>query len=392
MRYRVAQHDVTPAELVTALKTKLENPCTKPEVIVLSLELLYMACCRRKSDWDLDMQSVASLGAGKATLEWLWEDMDQWAAAITNFDFTKHLCFFLLAEGREHHVWEMLEHGELPYAPRHKVHAWRGILFRSLLSAKILIGHHLHQSIDDAISAFFVLQEKKTLGDAILATLHTSKYPAEVEILKGMQSPLSAKTNPVLWDMFCDAYTEPTLRVRFGHARRIAMMHLFHPTSPNPEPVLDYIREHFPTDNHSFPGRDSKRDATQFALAMWPQVVRVLDSQRRKQDMEWLSRTRVLHNLNDVMLQLPRQKHKPLSMEDHRFADQEVGERETEWTRVIIGPDDKATTDASSDAATTAGNWPKPLEWQAPKRFQLKYAFNPMESLNDKLPEESGRD
>lgn len=392
IRHRVAQHDVSPYELAMSLKSKLESPFTKPEVIVLHLELLYMACCRRKADWQPDMRNVANLGVGKPILEWLWEDMDQWASAIVNFDFTKHLCFFLLAEGREHHIWEMLENGEMPHTHSDRRHAWRGILFRSLLSAKILIGHHLHGSIDDALATFFVLEQKKNQPVPLTSTLQTSKYPAEVEILRAMQNDLSADTNSALWDQFCEAYSRPSLRERPSRARRIATMHLYHPTSPNPGPVLDYIQEHLTKSTDDLPGPDSEREAVQFALAIWLRLIRLLESQGRQEDIEWLSGIRQRHDLDTMMLRLPRKKDKPISMNDDPSRDQDMRERAREWVRVDPDSNDVRGNNAPRDAADVL-SFPRPLAWQKVNRYKhsQERAFDPTTSLDDRIVDDSER-
>lgn len=258
----------------------------------MELEFLHIACEKRKSEWDPEMQYVAKLGAGKAVMKWLRSDPAQWSAAMKSYTFRKNLCFFLLAEGREGQIWELLESVQWQNAPLDVQHEWRGMLFGSLVRAKIQIGQQLHGNIDDAIGTFFALERKKNALRARDTTKEITKWPAEVQIARSMPRSHSAKTNSVLWDMFYESYIEETTQVRNDYERNVALIRLFHPTRPDPDPAYDYIMRSFMEEER----QETPEGAFKFTIDAWTRMTKVLQARGYKEDLIRLSRLQSLSN------------------------------------------------------------------------------------------------
>lgn len=304
------QQEANLEKLTESLKSKLDNQLVPSEVIAMELEFLHIACDKRKSEWDSEMQYVAKLGVGKEIMKWLRSDPAQWSAAMKSYAFRKNLCFFLLAEGREKQIWELLESVQWQNAPLDVRHEWRGMLFGSLVRAKIQIGQQLHGSIDDAIGTFFALERKKNAPRARDTTKEITKWPAEVQIARSMRHAHSANTNSVLWDMFYESYIEETPEVRNDYERNVAMIRLFHPTRPDPGPAYDYIIRHFLEEER----QDPPEGAFKFTIDVWARMTKAIQARGSQEDFIRLRRLQGLshrlqdrYGVKDKSLRMPKQ-------------------------------------------------------------------------------------
>ncbi|KAK4611813.1 hypothetical protein CLAFUW4_12697 [Fulvia fulva] len=233
------------------------------------------------------------------TLKYIWSDTRLWNPiacvdnhalfSLSGFSIYENLHDLVLEWARAH---VPIEQSEQFLGPDN---VWRGYLVRSMLSA--LNACETGNSADQVLETFFKVKDWKRAalteqppGPAMPIGLR----PAMFEIFNALTSGVKARTSPALYDRFQRFCLD---QIILGHTRNglqrnqvslaMARLALHHPTRPDVDPAIDYIR-------HLLQSKDAG-DALVWAMEhvtkkFIEETHRVLERQQRQADCVWVER------------------------------------------------------------------------------------------------------
>lgn len=202
----------------------------------------------------------------KVALQQVWEDNAGWVDLVLNdFQTQFRLCYVVAAEGLDDFIVNWLKIG-LPEDVIGTVDAkgqgvWRGRLLRNLVQAHLMLSYD--RSADRALQLLFATrnewelaatafnqQRRANNGSAtsIPPFLSLSFFPACQEISGKLPTGAYPRTSSQLFDRFIATHRQlrgRTLRRNRYDDLTDARLHLFHPSKPDANPVVTYMRRMF---------------------------------------------------------------------------------------------------------------------------------------------------
>ena len=189
-------------------------------------------------------------GLGALILSWAWNDAQRWADVLRNdILLFQALCYFLVSEGREAYVLSLLkikEPANVNLRP-----AWRGILFRTLVHAKLETT--LGTSADSTLGLFAkvrseVLQYRATdtwdrTSDSTYETM--SFWPALTELTSALGSGTWPGTTPSKFWAHMQNYTfaSTVKEIQIDLSRNSLRVHL--PDARDHHLPLAFLKDRF---------------------------------------------------------------------------------------------------------------------------------------------------
>ncbi|KAH0371916.1 hypothetical protein KCU65_g1455, partial [Aureobasidium melanogenum] len=224
---------------------------------------------------------IARYAAGSRALRWLWTSAHTRSLSFAlDARFCTHLAFFLIYEGKESALWELID---TPVATSANLTAKEASMRKGLLLSSIVKTHLSapDKSLDSALSAFFRALDTSQ-------TSHASITHAGVQLTGALvKFGHFSDSDVALYDKFIDAVPRWTKKHPDRAIYRIANLTLHHPTTPSADPALDFIRELRPLASHPFlnPNTASQRTTV---FAFFFDTVKVLQEQERFDDALWV--------------------------------------------------------------------------------------------------------
>lgn len=220
-------------------------------------------------------------------------------------ELVSHLCILLVGEDLDDYIYAWMRQ-DLPGLPADSdpaAHAWRGALLRCLVSAHLYL--QSDRSADSALLAFFkgvefvvgARQRKHTESRTDIAARSISLWPGEVLLDKHSGSGYFPRTDTRLYDQFF-AFTASNKVKLGGKALTLARAQLHHPSKPDPQPTLAFLRAFSSDTEKIMPTKTGERSSfgvfyldTSHALISRGQVV----------DGQWvLSSMRELYSASEI--------------------------------------------------------------------------------------------
>ncbi|KAI4722897.1 hypothetical protein E4T48_00945 [Aureobasidium sp. EXF-10727] len=224
---------------------------------------------------------ITRYAAGSRALRWLWTSAYTRSLSFAlDARFCSHLAFFLIHEGKEAALWELID---TPVATSPNLTAREASLRKGLLLSSIVKTHLSgpDQSLESALSAFFRALDTSQ-------TSHASTTHAGVHLTQTLvKQNLFSQSDVALYDKFIDSVPRWTKNHPDRAIYRIANLTIHHPTTPSADPALDFIRELRPLASHPFlnPSTASQRSTV---FAFFFDTVALLQKQERYDDALWV--------------------------------------------------------------------------------------------------------
>lgn len=224
---------------------------------------------------------IARYAAGSRALRWLWTSAHTHSLSFAlDARFCSHLAFFLIHEGKEAAVWELID---TPVATSANLTAKEASMRKGLLLSAIVKTHLSgpDKSLESALSAFF-------RGLDASQTSHASISHAGVHLTNALvKLGHFSDSDVALYNKFIDVIPRWTKKHPDRAIYRIANLNLHHPTTPSADPALAFIRELRPLESHPFlnPTTASQRSTV---FAFFFDTVKLLQKQERFDDALWV--------------------------------------------------------------------------------------------------------
>jgi len=217
-------------------------------------------------------------------LLFLWEHSSIWRRFLDQaFESQLVLCEYAYHQGLETYIsdWiaaEVPEHNESHYQCSIPAEAWRGMLLRSLVSARLSCA--ADNSADTAIELLLVMAQKKSetkLAFRAWISTNSSKLPtsgvrflsilpAVVSITSALCSEKSTATSSELFDQFFEVQNHANFKVTpFERDYNNATLAQWHPTRPNPDFMLDFLRTHYVDEGGKLSMKNAPKDAKSYS-------------------------------------------------------------------------------------------------------------------------------
>ncbi|KAI5255731.1 hypothetical protein E4T42_01790 [Aureobasidium subglaciale] len=219
--------------------------------------------------------------AGTRVLRWLWTSGQTHSLSFAlDARFCNQLAFFLIHEGKEAALWELID---TPIAASSNLSLKensrrKGLLLSSIVKTCLSAPD---ESLESALSAFFRALEASHSSHASIS--HAGVYLTQA--LPKLN--YSSESDVLLYNRFVEAIPRWNKKHPDRAIYRIANLALHHPTTPSADPALDFIRELRPLASHPFlsPSTASQR-STVFAFFFG--TVKLLQKQSRFDDVLWV--------------------------------------------------------------------------------------------------------
>ncbi|KAG9762764.1 hypothetical protein KCU73_g1763, partial [Aureobasidium melanogenum] len=224
---------------------------------------------------------IARYAAGSRALRWLWTSAHTRSLSFAlDARFCSHLAFFLIHEGKEAALWELID---TPVATSANLTSKEASMRKGLLLSSIVKTHLSGpvKSLESALSAFFRALDTSQTSHASITHAGVQLTGALVKFGRFSDSDVA------LYDKFIDAVPRWTKKHPDRAIYRIANLTLHHPTTPSADPALDFIRELKPLASHPFlnPTTASQRSTV---FAFFFDTVKLLQKQERFDDALWV--------------------------------------------------------------------------------------------------------
>ncbi|CAD0108301.1 unnamed protein product [Aureobasidium uvarum] len=224
---------------------------------------------------------ITRYAAGSRALRWLWTSAYTRSLSFAlDARFCSHLAFFLVHEGKETALWELID---TPVATSPNLTAKEASIRKGLLLSSIVKTHLSgpDQSLESALSTFFRALETSHTSHASIT--HAGVYLTQALVKLG----LCSNSDVALYDKFIDSIPRWTKNHPDRATYRIANLTLHHPATPSADPALDFIRELRPLASHPFlnPSTASQRSTV---FAFFFDTVTLLQKQQRFDDALWV--------------------------------------------------------------------------------------------------------
>ncbi|THW09828.1 hypothetical protein D6D26_00128 [Aureobasidium pullulans] len=224
---------------------------------------------------------ISRYAAGTRALRWLWTSASTPSLSFTlDARFCNHLAFFLIHEGRESALWELIDTPVPTSANLSSREASRrkGLLLNSMVRTHLSAPDH---ALASALSAFFRALDTSHLSHA--STSHAGSYL----IQNLVKLTISSASDVTLYDQFVDAIPRWNRKHPDRAVYRIANLKLHHPTTPSADFVLDFIRELKPLAAHPFlsPSTNSQKSTV---FSFFFNTVKLLQKHNRFDDALWV--------------------------------------------------------------------------------------------------------
>jgi hypothetical protein len=224
---------------------------------------------------------ISRYAAGTRALRWLWT-----SAATPSLEFAldsrfcNQLSFFLIHEGRETALWELID-TPVPASANlstREAGKRKGLLLASMVKTHMSIPTN---SLQSALDTFFRALDTSNSSHAAMS--YAGLYLTQALLKLTISSP----TNVALYDRFVNAVPRWNKRRPDRALFRIANLTLHHPTTPSADPALDFVRHVKPLASHPFlePSTSSQESAV-FAFLF--DSVKLLQKQSRFDDALWI--------------------------------------------------------------------------------------------------------
>lgn len=224
---------------------------------------------------------IQHYAAGTRALRWLWTSASTPLLSFAlDARFCNQLAFFLVREGRENALWELIE-TPVPASANlssREVSRRKGLLLSSMIKT-FMSGPD--SSLSSAIAAFFRALDASHSSHASISQAGAYLTQALVKL------NLSASADVKLYDQFVESVPRWNKKHLDRAIYKIANLKLHHPTAPSADDALNFIRDLRPLASHPFlqPTTSSQRSTV---FAFFFDTVKLLQKQGRYDDAIWV--------------------------------------------------------------------------------------------------------
>ena len=240
---------------------------------------------------------------GSLTLRWLWSQDMRWVTLMhQDIMFLTTLVYYLVAEELDEFVVGWIK-AELPAGvssmfSEDSVDRWRGQLLRALIGAHLDLA--FGGSADRALQALFrvrdgVTETRKAMGQLRDRPRHgfgyTSLWPAIIRVNRAIFESKMHATDPRLFERFLDLVLSKNVKSRGVAKADVAMLRLRHPTKPDPDPYLTFLRKHIgdgPWVWTLLPSWTNGVNAKTKLLLCMETIIKLLGALGRQADLDWV--------------------------------------------------------------------------------------------------------
>ncbi|KAK4888858.1 hypothetical protein LTR27_012319 [Elasticomyces elasticus] len=291
------------ADPAATLRERLQAGTADLETARVCLDVYYEQL--RKTSRIQRRQRIRDDDIGRLALTWLWSEDRRWVRAITSDILSlRRICYFVVAESLDDSLVEWLAQPLPPLAlggsELRDSNQWRGVVLRLIVENHLFLD--CDHRADEAIERFFSVVDRIVVarreprpseGHTGLASV--SLWPSQVAISKELVTGTYYNTNPDLYDRFVKFVGKDGHQTEYSSAQ----LALVHPTRPNAQPALSYVRTHMgaltQTDvEELFPRGSSVRRSMYFFLR---KVNDAMLRQKRTGDSDFLEQ--VVQNMFD---------------------------------------------------------------------------------------------
>ena len=247
-RLRESQNQSKVNKAIQQLRIRLEFPDPDLESIKKHLYILQR--------WYLSMRpekrevQANAFKAGGITLQWVWNhNLHLTNAFLNDHEMLDYLCVLLVAEKLDDFIVKWLS---LPVDARIVGElgkgglTWRGSLWRNLIAAELSLAVHSRdatQAIARLLSVYRLKQRFRDTEDFSPGSVaRMSTFPAKEHLANSITSGAFPHTDPGAYENLAEFYRGGTLKTAMEW--QYPTLCLWHPTHPDPMPLLQYLREH----------------------------------------------------------------------------------------------------------------------------------------------------
>lgn len=286
---------------VSQLKTKSKHPISLFEEYVskgiATIEVAHLCLnAFRKSLSGVPATDARDqterIAAGARVLRWLWSSGTVHKQAFTQDPkFLDTLAYFLIAEGREGALWELMltpNHASDSSLPAKDARKLNGMLLCSIVKTHL---SDLRASATAALTAFFQAAETNEKASAVSAFPQIPLFPAGSYLTRALVNAgpeaSSSQSLVPLYDRFVESCPLWDKATQERALYRVANLKLHHPVSPSARDALYFIRLVKQSPAHPFLSPTTKAQKTD-VFNFFFDTVRLLHKQGSQDDAAWV--------------------------------------------------------------------------------------------------------
>lgn len=237
-------------------------------------------------------EETERIAAGARVLRWLWSSGTVHTQAVTeDRKFLDTLAYFLIVEGREGALWELMmtpNHATETSLPIKESRKLNGMLLCSIVKTHL---SDLRVNVTAALTAFFHAAETNDKTSAVTALPHIPLFLAGTYLTRALVNP-SSEVNPspshiALYDRFIESCPMWDKTSQERALYRVANLKLHHPVSPSARDALYFIRLLKQSPSHPFLSPTTKSQKTD-VFNFFFNTVRLLHKQGSADDAAWV--------------------------------------------------------------------------------------------------------
>ncbi|GAB7356429.1 hypothetical protein MBLNU459_g7202t1 [Dothideomycetes sp. NU459] len=237
-------------------------------------------------------EQTERMAAGARVLRWLWSSGTVHTQAFTeDRQFLDTLAYFLVAEGRESALWELMTtpiHASESALPVKEARKLNGYLLCSIVKTHL---SDLRSSITAALNSFFHAAEVNEKTSAVSATTQIPLFPAGAYLTRSLvNNAIEVDPSPSyisLYDRFVESCPSWDRTSQERALYRVANLKLHHPASPSARDALYFVRLLKQSPSHPFLSPSTRAQKTD-VFNFFFDTVRLLHKQGFADDAAWV--------------------------------------------------------------------------------------------------------